>query len=67
MDIRIIVNKKEQVIPNGITYDQLLQLLGYTSRVAIWVNGRQLLMADYETRQVREEDEVKIKRIIAGG
>lgn len=67
MDIRIIVNKKEQVIPNGTTYDQLLQLLGYTSRVAIWVNGRQLLMADYETRQVQEEDEVKIKRIIAGG
>ena len=67
MDIRIIVNKKEQVIPNGITYDQLLQLLGYTSRVAIWVNGRQLLMADYESRQVQEGDEVMIKRIIAGG
>jgi len=67
MDIRIRLNKKEMAGPSGTTVNDLLELAGYSSRVAVWVNGRQLLSADYATRVLEEGDEVKILRLAAGG
>ncbi|MFA7660897.1 MAG: sulfur carrier protein ThiS [Anaerovoracaceae bacterium] len=67
MDIRIIVNNKEMAVPEGTAVTGLLDLAGYNRRVAIWINGSQLLGSEYDTRCLEEDDVVKILRLVAGG
>ncbi len=67
MDIRIIVNNKEKVVPEGTTVAEMLELKGYTGRVAVWINGTQLLGSDYPSRILEKEDVIKVLRLAAGG
>ena len=67
MDIRITVNQNPHTLTGGATIENLLTSLGYNQRVAVWVNGQQLLLADYPTRIVVEGDQIKVRRIVAGG
>ncbi|MGI6733444.1 MAG: sulfur carrier protein ThiS [Anaerovoracaceae bacterium] len=67
MDIRITLNNKDMVVPSGTTVNGLLEMAGYSSRVAVWINGRQLLSAEYPSRVIEEGDAVKILRLAAGG
>lgn len=67
MDIRITVNQKPLEAKEGMTVVTLLEFLNYSKRVAVWINGQQLLLADYPTRVVLEGDQIKIRRIVAGG
>ena len=46
---------------------KILNERGIKSRAAVWVNGSQLLLAEYETRIVEENDRIKILRVVAGG
>ena len=64
--IRITINKKEEFIGNNTTDKELLQSRGLTM-AAVWVNGSQLLKAQYDTFVLHEGDEVKLLRIMAGG
>lgn len=68
MDIGIVVNKKEvRTQPDRLVGD-LLADLGYApGRSAVWVDGRQLLKAEYETVRVAEGQHLTIRRIVAGG
>lgn len=66
-NINVMVNKEETVLPEGITVVKLLEQRGIKSRSSVWVNGNQLLLAEYPTWVLQEGDEVKILRIVAGG
>lgn len=66
-NINVMVNKEETVLPEGSTVVRLLELRGIKSRSSVWVNGNQLLLAEYNTWVLQEGDEVKILRIVAGG
>lgn len=65
-DMKLLVNKKEEYLDDGITVSQLLQIRKM-KKAAVWVNGIQLLRAQYEDHILREGDEVKLLRIVAGG
>ncbi len=62
----VTINKKEVRLEDGLTVKQLLKLRNMR-KAAVWINGKQLLLADYETRTIREGDTIKILRIVAGG
>ena len=64
--IRITINKKEEFIGNNTTVKELIQSRGL-KKAAVWVNGSQLLKAQYDTSVLHEGDEVKLLRIMAGG
>ena len=64
--IRITINKKEEFIGNNTTVKELIQSRDL-KKAAIWVNGSQLLKAQYDTFVLHEGDEVKLLRIMAGG
>ncbi len=67
MDIGITVNRKEKVVPEGTTLQNLLILEDYETRVAVWINGTQLLSSEYASRVLQDSDIVKILRLAAGG
>jgi thiamine biosynthesis protein ThiS len=67
MDINVTVNKEETVLPEGTAVAELLELRGVKSRSSVWVNGNQLLLAEYPTWMLREGDVIKILRVVAGG
>ena len=64
--MRLFVNKKEVELEDGSTVRQLLERRNM-KKAAVWINGTQLLRAQYETHILREGDEVKLLRIVAGG
>ncbi len=65
--INITVNKTETVLPEGTTVAGLLEQRGIKSRSSVWVNGNQLLLAEYPTWVLQEGDTVRILRVVAGG
>lgn len=66
-NINVTINKEETILPEGTTILRILEERDAKSRSAVWVNGNQLLLAEYPTRVVQEGDEIKILRIVAGG
>ena len=64
--IRITINKKEEFIGNNTTVKELIQSRGL-KKAAVWINGSQLLKAQYDTFILHEGDDVKLLRIMAGG
>ncbi len=67
MDILVIVNNQETGVPYGTSVSRLLELKGYEGRVSVWIDGAQLLIADYPNRLLAEGDQIKIIRLVAGG
>jgi sulfur carrier protein ThiS len=67
MDIHVTVNKETAVLPEGTTVAGLLEMRGVKSRSSVWVNGIQLLLAEYAGSILKDGDIVKILRIVAGG
>lgn len=65
--MKIIFNKKEELIDQNTTVYQLLDLKGYTKKTAVWVNDRQLLISEYPGTILFEDDIVKVMRIVGGG
>lgn len=65
--ITVSVNNKETVLPEAITVAELLKLRGVKNRSSVWINGTQLLLAEYDSRVLQNRDVVKILRIVAGG
>ena len=63
--MKVIINNKEQQLEDGTTVLELLKIRNMR-RAAVWVNGIQLLSAEYETYSLREGDEIRLLRIMAG-
>lgn len=64
--IKAIINKKEDIFPEGTTVEDLLKHRN-NKRASVWVNGRQLLKAEFPEYEIKEGDQIKILRILAGG
>ena len=62
----VTVNKKETELDSGMTVSELIKQRKIR-KAAVWLNGRQLLSAEYETCIIREGDEIRLLRIMAGG
>ena len=66
--MEITVNGVRKEIENGCTVASLLLDMKYIkSKTAVWVNRKQLLIAEYETYVLSPGDELKIVRIFGGG
>lgn len=65
--INITLNGKEQEIPDAAYVGNILEERGFTKRVSVWVNGRQLLIAEFNNTQLASGDDVRIMRIVGGG
>lgn len=64
--IKVIINKKEEHLDKNITVAELLRIRGL-KKAAVWINGRQLLKAEYDEHILCEGDNIKLLRIMAGG
>lgn len=65
-NMKVIINKKEVQMDRAMTVKELLQERGM-KKAAVWINGQQLLRAEYDTRRIEEGDEIRLLRIMAGG
>jgi sulfur carrier protein ThiS len=66
-EITVSVNNKDTVLPEGTTVSGLLVLRSAKTRSSVWVNGVQLLLAEYDSRVLQNGDAVKVLRVVAGG
>lgn len=64
--MKVTVNQKVHEITKDTTVRELLTALKYKN-AAVLVNDRKLLMSEYDTTRLREQDEIKIIRILGGG
>jgi sulfur carrier protein ThiS len=67
MNINVKINKENAALPIGMSVSELLELRGVKARSSVWINGTQLLLAEYDGRILAEGDEIKILRVVAGG
>lgn len=64
--IRVTINGKEESIQEGLILQELLEAKD-VSRASVWINGKQLLRAEYSGKVLKEGDIIKILRLVAGG
>lgn len=64
--MKVILNKKEMELPSEMTVAQLIKEKEL-KRAAVWINGQQLLAAQYESWVIKDGDNVKMLRVVAGG
>lgn len=64
--ISVQINKKERELQEGLSVSELLLSLD-NPKAAVWINGKQLLRAEYDSRILMPGDEIKVLRITAGG
>lgn len=62
----VTINKKQEELEDGVTVKELLAKRA-VPRASVWINGKQLLRAEYGARVILHGDNVKILRIVAGG
>ncbi len=67
MDIEITINNIKRAVNRNLSINDLLESEGYEGRVAVWINGIQLLAGEYSCRFIKPKDEIKILRLAAGG
>ena len=65
-NINVTINNKEEAIPCGLTARELIQMRGL-KKAAVWVNGSQLLKSEYDSVTFKEDDVIRVLRIMAGG
>ena len=65
--VQVIVNEKSIDIPNDFKMMDLLNYLDFTKSVAIFVNGKQLLLAEYKSFKLKEDNKIRIIKPLGGG
>lgn len=65
--MKVFINNKEDYIPNNITVSKLLIHKNIKAKTSVWVNDRHLLLREYETFVIHENDVLKIITVIGGG
>ena len=66
--MEITINGEKKSLEDGSTVASLMLGMKYTkSKAAVWVNKKQLLLAEYETHILSPGDELKIIRLFGGG
>ena len=65
--MKITVNNKTVEVPENFTLSMLLEQKNIGSSVAVFINGKQLLMKEYDIYKLKENDSIKIIRPLGGG
>lgn len=65
--VEITVNNKVIKVPQEFKIGDLLKYLNYNRSVAIFINGKQLLMAEYQNYKIYDNDNIRIMKPLAGG
>ena len=65
--MEVIVNKKTMTIAKDSKLIDLLKDLGYGRNVAVFIDKKQLLLSEYEDRQIVENNNIRIIRPLGGG
>lgn len=65
--MEVIVNNKAINIPHDFAVINLLKYLNYTKSVAVFINGKQILMSQYENYQLNQGDSIRIIKPLGGG
>jgi len=65
--MKVEVNKKRVDVPENCTISMLLDIINSRYSVAIFVNGKQLLMKEYGSCRLNENDNIRIIRPLGGG
>lgn len=65
--MRILLNGKETVVPDGVPVAWVLGDMGLGRRAAVIINGEKLLQKEYPERILEEGDTLRIIRPLAGG
>ncbi len=66
MTMNIFVNDKQVEIADDLLLVDLLKQFGYQKSVAI-INGKHILQKDYGLYILKQDDNVKLVRILGGG
>jgi len=64
--LKITLNKKEIELEEGTTVTNLLESLN-NRKAVVWINGTQVLKAEYDSRIIMQGDVLKVLRMVAGG
>lgn len=67
MIMEVVVNNKTISIPHNYTLKELLEYLNYTRSVAVFINGKQILMAEYDNYALNQNDNIRIIKPLGGG
>ncbi len=65
--MEVTINNKKIEVPEDITISELLKYLNLRKKSAVWINEKQLLLKEYDTYKLSENENVKILNIIGGG
>lgn len=65
--MKLIVNKKDTTIPQNFTVNNLLEFMNSSKSVAVFINGKQLLLSEYNIYPLKENDDVRIIKPLGGG
>ncbi len=65
--MEVKVNKKIITIPEGYKVIDLLDHLNYGRNVSVFIDKTQLLMSEYESTQIKENNNIRIIRPLGGG
>ncbi len=65
--MEVIVNNKAIIVPHNYTVINLIKYLNYVESVAVFINGKQILMSQYEKYKLNQNDNVRIIKPLGGG
>lgn len=65
--MEVIVNNKTMTVPHNYTVSNLIKHLNYIESVAVFINGKQILMSQYTKYQLNQNDNVRIIKPLGGG
>jgi thiamine biosynthesis protein ThiS len=66
MIMNIFINDKQVEIADDLLLVDLLKQFGHQKSVAI-INGKHILLKDYESYVLKKDDKLKLVRILGGG
>ena len=66
MIMNIVLNDIPVEMPDGSLLRDLLKQFGH-QRCAVIINGKHILLKDYESFILKNDDKVKLVRILGGG
>lgn len=65
--MKITVNSEKIEIRDNVTVRDILKELKYTSWMAVFINRTQVMAAEYESKYILADDNIRILKPLAGG
>lgn len=65
--MKIVLNERVVEINEGTTVIEFLKNLNYKNKVAVFINGKQLLKSELTHYLIQENDSLRIIRVLGGG